>query len=71
MLKQTAFQKVAPMPIRCHAWLTEDKLMIGTDNGQLKLYQSGELKQEIELKLPEKTYVNFARMCKLYLLCAS
>lgn len=51
-LKQVAFQKAQPIPIRCHVWLTEDKLVIGTETGHVMIYHGGELRQDLELQLP-------------------
>ncbi|KAM9326708.1 cilia- and flagella-associated protein 57 [Gastrophryne carolinensis] len=45
-LKQTNFQKVDSQNFLCHAWLTEDRIICGTDTGRLCLWESGDLRWE-------------------------
>ncbi|KAM8930502.1 cilia- and flagella-associated protein 57 [Pelodytes ibericus] len=45
-LKQTNFQKVEAQDYLCHAWLSEDRVICGTDTGRLCLWESGDLRWE-------------------------
>ncbi|XP_069083885.1 cilia- and flagella-associated protein 57 [Pleurodeles waltl] len=45
-LKQTNFQKVDPQNYMSHAWLSDDKIIVGTDTGKLVLFHSGEAQWE-------------------------
>ncbi|XP_018422114.1 PREDICTED: cilia- and flagella-associated protein 57 isoform X1 [Nanorana parkeri] len=45
-LRQTNFQKVEPQNFLCHAWLSEDRVICGTDTGRLCLWESGDLRWE-------------------------
>ncbi|XP_063795375.1 cilia- and flagella-associated protein 57 [Pseudophryne corroboree] len=45
-LKQTNFQKVEAQNFLCHTWLSEDRVICGTDNGKLCLWESGDLRWE-------------------------
>lgn len=45
-LKQFAFVKVEAQNYLCHAWLSEDRLVLGTDNGKIQLFEGGDLKNE-------------------------
>eukprot|EP00731_Ephydatia_muelleri_P018745 Em0011g785a len=45
-LKQFAFVKVEAQNYLCHAWLSEDRLALGTDSGKIQLFEGGELKNE-------------------------
>lgn len=45
-LKQFAFVKVEAQNYLCHAWLSEDRLALGTDGGKIQLFEGGELKNE-------------------------
>ncbi|XP_075472167.1 cilia- and flagella-associated protein 57 isoform X2 [Ascaphus truei] len=48
-LKQTNFQKVDAQNFLCHAWLSEDRVICGTDTGKLCLWESGDLRWEINI----------------------
>ncbi|KAE8609814.1 hypothetical protein XENTR_v10011917 [Xenopus tropicalis] len=48
-MKQTNFQKVEPQNFLCHTWLSEDRVICGTDNGKLSLWESGDLRWEINI----------------------
>uniref|UniRef100_A0A0B7A6G0 Cilia- and flagella-associated protein 57 n=1 Tax=Arion vulgaris TaxID=1028688 RepID=A0A0B7A6G0_9EUPU len=48
-LKPFNFQKIDPQNYLCHAWLSEDRIIVGTDNGHLMLFEAGEIKQEYNL----------------------
>ncbi|KAM5149014.1 cilia- and flagella-associated protein 57 [Mantella aurantiaca] len=45
-LRQTNFQKVDAQNFLCHAWLSEDRVICGTDTGRLCLWESGDLRWE-------------------------
>ncbi|XP_044157486.1 cilia- and flagella-associated protein 57 [Bufo gargarizans] len=45
-LKQTNFQKVEAQNFLSHAWLSEDRVICGTDTGKLFLWESGDLRWE-------------------------
>jgi len=48
-LKQFAFQKMEPQNFLCHTWLSDERIIAGTDNGRLLLFESGELKNEFSV----------------------
>ncbi|XP_072308119.1 cilia- and flagella-associated protein 57 [Eucyclogobius newberryi] len=48
-LKQTSFPKVESVNFLCHTWLTQDRVVAGTDSGRLLIFESGELRREINL----------------------
>ncbi|XP_055077982.1 cilia- and flagella-associated protein 57 [Periophthalmus magnuspinnatus] len=48
-LKQTSFPKVESVNFLCHAWLTQERVVAGTDSGRLLIFESGELRKEINL----------------------
>ena len=48
-LKQFAFQKLDPQNFLSHTWLTDEKIVAGTDTGRLLLFESGELRNEFNL----------------------
>ncbi|NXT45627.1 CFA57 protein, partial [Pluvianellus socialis] len=45
-LKQTNLQKGEPQNYLCHAWLSEEEVICGTDTGKLILFETGELRWE-------------------------
>ncbi|ELT90948.1 hypothetical protein CAPTEDRAFT_196345 [Capitella teleta] len=45
-LKQFAFQKMEPQNYLCQAWVSDERVVVGTDNGRLLLFEAGELKHE-------------------------
>ncbi|XP_048717483.1 cilia- and flagella-associated protein 57 isoform X3 [Caretta caretta] len=53
-LKQTNFQRGEPQNYLSHAWLTEDKVMVGTDTGKLFLFESGDLRWETSIECKER-----------------
>ncbi|KAK3612310.1 hypothetical protein CHS0354_011028 [Potamilus streckersoni] len=53
-LKTFNFQKMEPQNYLCHAWVSEERLVIGTDSGRLLLFEAGELKNEFAISAPEK-----------------
>lgn len=48
-LKQFAFQKMELQNYLCQAWVSDERVVIGTENGKLLLFESGELKTEINM----------------------
>ncbi|KAG8437072.1 hypothetical protein GDO86_007955 [Hymenochirus boettgeri] len=48
-LKQVNFQKMEAHNFLCHTWLAEDRVICGTDTGKLCLWESGELRWEVNL----------------------
>ncbi|XP_069837406.1 cilia- and flagella-associated protein 57 isoform X1 [Dendropsophus ebraccatus] len=45
-LKQTNFQKVEAQNFLSHTWLSEDRVICGTDTGKLCLWENGDLRWE-------------------------
>lgn len=48
-LKQFAFQKMEPQNFLCQAWVSDERIIAGTDSGRLLLFESGELKNELHV----------------------
>lgn len=48
-LKPVSFQKVDLQNYLCQAWVSDERVVVGTDNGRLLLFESGELKGEIPI----------------------
>lgn len=48
-LKQFAFQKMEPQNFLCHTWVSDERIIAGTDMGKLLLFESGELKNEFHV----------------------
>lgn len=48
-LKQTSFAKVKSINFLCHAWMSEERLIAGTDTGRLLVFESGDLRREINV----------------------
>ncbi|NXN86691.1 CFA57 protein, partial [Bombycilla garrulus] len=64
-LKQMNLQRGEPENYLCHAWLSEEKVICGTDTGKLSLFETGVLQWETTLeyrksprKLEEDTTTN-------------
>lgn len=53
-LKQFAFQKLEPQNYLCQAWVSDDRVIVGTDSGKLLLFEAGELKNEFNLTMAVK-----------------
>ena len=53
-LKQFAFMKSEPQNYLCQAWLSEDRLVLGTDSGKVQLFEVGELKNEFDVQLSSR-----------------
>ncbi|PKU46470.1 wd repeat-containing protein 65 [Limosa lapponica baueri] len=45
-LKQTNLQKGEPQNYLCHAWLSKEEIICGTDTGKVILFETGELQWE-------------------------
>lgn len=52
-LKQFAIHKVNALNYFSHVWLSEDHLLLGTDGGQLQLFEVGDLKNEFQVGMPQ------------------
>ncbi|KAM8915709.1 cilia- and flagella-associated protein 57 isoform 2-T2 [Spinachia spinachia] len=48
-LKQSTTPKVESVNFLCHAWVTEERVIAGTDAGRLLVFDSGELRREISV----------------------
>jgi len=44
VFKQSGFVKIEPANYTAHAWAAEDRLIVGTDQGRLLVFDNGELK---------------------------
>ncbi|XP_068808902.1 cilia- and flagella-associated protein 57 isoform X4 [Struthio camelus] len=55
-LKATNLQKGEPQNYLCHAWLSAEKVVCGTDTGKLIIFESGEVRWEtsVEYKIPPR-----------------
>ena len=53
-LKQFAFQKMEPQNYLCQAWVSDERVIVGTDNGRLLLFEAGELKNEFNMAAQQK-----------------
>nr|XP_016848705.1 PREDICTED: cilia- and flagella-associated protein 57 [Anolis carolinensis] len=52
-LKQTNFVRGEPQNCLSHAWLSEEKVIVGTDTGRLLLFDSGDLRWETSIERKE------------------
>lgn len=62
-LKPFSFQKLEPQNYLCHAWVTEERIVVGTDNGRLLIFEAGEMKSEIYLGKDDKYVKHEERVC--------
>ncbi|XP_060629266.2 cilia- and flagella-associated protein 57 [Anolis sagrei] len=53
-LKQTNFVRGEPQNCLSHAWLSEEKVIVGTDTGRLLLFDSGDLRWETSIERKEQ-----------------
>jgi hypothetical protein len=44
--------KAEPSHYLCLAWLSEDRVVLGTDTGKVQLFEVGEVKNEFDVTLP-------------------
>ncbi|KAM4604692.1 cilia- and flagella-associated protein 57 [Polymixia lowei] len=49
VLKQCNILKVESVNFLCHTWVTEERVIVGTDTGKLLVFQSGDLRWEIDV----------------------
>ncbi|XP_058408125.1 cilia- and flagella-associated protein 57 isoform X2 [Diceros bicornis minor] len=54
-LKQTNFQKGEPQNYLAHTWVSDDKIVVGTDTGRLFLFESGDQRWETSIMVKEST----------------
>lgn len=52
-LKQTNFQRGEPQNYLAHTWVSEDKIVVGTDTGRLFLFESGDQRWETSIVVKE------------------
>lgn len=52
-LKQTNFQRGESQNYLAHAWVSEDKIIVGTDTGRLFLFESGDQRWETSIMVKE------------------
>uniref|UniRef100_A0AAQ5YVD9 EML-like second beta-propeller domain-containing protein n=1 Tax=Amphiprion ocellaris TaxID=80972 RepID=A0AAQ5YVD9_AMPOC len=48
-LKQSSFAKVESFNFLCHTWMSEERVITGTDAGRLLVFESGDLRKEISV----------------------
>ncbi|KAJ8306471.1 hypothetical protein KUTeg_017016 [Tegillarca granosa] len=53
-LKTFNFQKMELQNYLCHAWVSEERVIVGTDSGKLILFEAGEPKNEFNLAAMHK-----------------
>ncbi|XP_062412142.1 cilia- and flagella-associated protein 57-like [Sardina pilchardus] len=49
ILKQIAFQKLDSQNILSHAWVSEDRIIAGTEKGRLMVFESGDLRWDMSV----------------------
>lgn len=54
-LKHTNFQRGEPQNYLAHAWVSDEKIIVGTDTGRLFLFESGDLRWETSIMVQEST----------------
>ncbi|XP_033939844.1 cilia- and flagella-associated protein 57 isoform X2 [Pseudochaenichthys georgianus] len=52
-LKQSSSPKVESIFFLCHSWVTEERVIAGTDSGRLLVFESGDLRREINTSAQE------------------
>ncbi|XP_048207026.1 cilia- and flagella-associated protein 57 isoform X2 [Perognathus longimembris pacificus] len=52
-LRQTNFQRGEPQNYLAHAWITEEKIIVGTDTGKLFLFESGDPRWETSIMVKD------------------
>lgn len=57
-LKQFGIMKIEPSNYLCQAWISEDRLVLGTDNGKVQLFEVGELKNEFDVMVVDSQVVS-------------
>jgi len=51
-LKQFGYSKSDPQNCLCHAWVSEERVMVGTETGRLLLFENGEVKMDFVADMP-------------------
>lgn len=54
-LKQINFQRGESSNYLAHAWVSEDRVIVGTDTGKLFLFESGDQRWETSIMVKEST----------------
>ena len=54
-LKQFAFTKAEPQNYTSHAWISEERLLLGTDTGKIQLFEVADLKSEFYVNPPPQS----------------
>lgn len=54
-LKQTNFQRGEPQNYLAHTWVSDDRIVVGTDTGKLFLFESGDQRWETSIMVREHT----------------
>ncbi|RXN00688.1 Cilia- and flagella-associated protein 57 [Acipenser ruthenus] len=49
-LKQSSFQKLEGQNILCHAWVSEERVIAGTETAKLLVFESGDLRWEMSVE---------------------
>ncbi|XP_037831258.1 cilia- and flagella-associated protein 57 isoform X3 [Kryptolebias marmoratus] len=49
VLKQSSIAKMESDNLLCHAWTSEDRVLVGTDTGRLLVSESGDLRRELRV----------------------
>ncbi|XP_069843573.1 cilia- and flagella-associated protein 57 isoform X1 [Dipodomys merriami] len=52
-LRQTNFQRGEPQNYLAHAWIAEEKIIVGTDTGKLLLFESGDQRWETSIMVKD------------------
>uniref|UniRef100_A0A3B5B8N2 Cilia and flagella associated protein 57 n=1 Tax=Stegastes partitus TaxID=144197 RepID=A0A3B5B8N2_9TELE len=47
-IKQSSFAKVESINFLCHAWMSEERVIAGTDTGRLLVFEYGDLRREVK-----------------------
>lgn len=51
-LKANPIQKIEPQNFLCHSWLSEDRIIVGTDTGKMLLFEGQEHKKDFHVSSP-------------------
>jgi len=51
-LKANPIQKIEPQNFLCHTWLSEDRIVVGTDTGRMLLFEGQEYKRDFNVAGP-------------------
>ncbi|KAK1165059.1 hypothetical protein AOXY_G13492 [Acipenser oxyrinchus oxyrinchus] len=61
-LKQSSFQKLEGQNILCHAWVSEERVIAGTETAKLLVFESGDLRWEMSVE-PKPASQEAERLC--------